>query len=38
MYEEGYLGRENQIAKPTREKENLLPQPSTSSRGGAISA
>src|SRR5712691_7309039 len=23
MYEEGYLGRENQIAKPTREKETF---------------
>ena len=23
MYEEGYLGRENQIAKPTREKEKF---------------
>src|ERR1700726_1824872 len=23
MYEEGYLGRENQIAKPTREKEEF---------------
>src|SRR6476619_6015771 len=26
MYEDGYLGRENQIAKPTRVKEDVLPE------------
>jgi hypothetical protein len=35
MYEEGYLGRQNQIARPTREKEEFYLHARTSYPSGA---